>query len=208
MSFDHLAPWYDLAEWATAGTLLQRARTTWLDALDGRRAVLTAGEGHGRFAAACLARHPEASLTYLDASVGMMRVARRRLDRQRQVAQWIQADATDWNAPVAAYDAIATHFFLDCFDPASLTRVIDRLAGAATHDAVWLVTDFAIPDRGLTRWRARAMHAVMYAVFRRTTALSATRVTPPDALLRAHGFELAGRREYSLGLVRADLWRR
>jgi hypothetical protein len=48
----------------------------------------------------------------------------------------------------------------------------------------------------------------MYAFFRVVTALPARRQTPPDDLLRAHGFRLAGRREFEWGLLRADLWRR
>ena len=52
MSFDALAPHYDWMEALLAGRRLERARAAQLDALAGRRRVLSAGEGHGRFAAA------------------------------------------------------------------------------------------------------------------------------------------------------------
>ena len=52
MKFDRLAPHYDWMESWLAGERLQRARTSGLDALTGRRRILSVGEGHGRFAAA------------------------------------------------------------------------------------------------------------------------------------------------------------
>ncbi|BCS34973.1 SAM-dependent methyltransferase [Luteitalea sp. TBR-22] len=208
MSFDAIAPWYDGAETLLAGTLLQRARTTWIDAVAVDARVLSAGEGHGRFADALLQRRPAVELTCLDASPGMRRVAQRRLARHARLARWVHADATAWRPEPASYDVIATHFFLDCFDAASLDRVIDLLATAARPRSLWLVTDFAVPPAGLARVRAAAMHRVMYSAFRRLTTLQATRLTPPDPLLAARGFVLRDRREYSWGLVRADVWQR
>ncbi|MEO6245458.1 MAG: class I SAM-dependent methyltransferase, partial [Opitutaceae bacterium] len=106
------------------------------------------------------------------------------------------------------FDAIVTYFFLDCFPPEELTAVIDQLAGCATDDAIWLVADFALPARGVACWRARAAHYLMYAFFRRAVALPARRLTPPDERLRSHGFERSSRREFSLGLLHADVWER
>jgi len=208
VSFDRIAPWYDWAERCTAGPLLQRARVTWLDDLADRRHVLSAGEGHGRFAAALRQKYPDTALTCLEQSRGMAAVADRRLARAGTTTCWIHDDATRWVPTPASYDAIATHFFLDCFDPATLSDVIARLADAATDDAVWLVTDFALPPAGPRRWRAAVMHAVMYRCFRWATDLRTDRLTPPDDDLRARGFVLRHRREYSWGLVRADVWQR
>jgi len=131
MNFDRLAPHYDWLEALTAGGLLQRVRTACLGELAGRRRILSAGEGHGRFAAACAAR-----------------------------------------------------------------------------DAVWLVADFAVPAQGPARWRARAVHALMYAFFRGAVGLPARRLTPPDALLRWHGFERVREQTFNWGLLRAEVWRR
>lgn len=208
MSFDAIARYYDGAETCLAGTLLQRARRTWLDAVPASARVLTVGEGHGRFADALLAAHPRVDLTCVESSHGMITVARRRLARHGSEPTWVHADATTWTSEPASYDVVATHFFLDCFDAATLARVIETLARAARPRATWLVTDFSIPPSGPARWRAAAMHAVMYRAFRTLTGLQARRLTPPDALLAAQGFALQGRREYSWGLVRADLWQR
>jgi trans-aconitate methyltransferase len=207
MSFDRLAPHYDWLEAFTAGARLQRARTAWLPALRGCRRILSVGEGHGRFAEACAAAYPDAELTCVEASARMLQRAQRRLAGSPARVTWQQSDVFSWQ-PAEKYDAIVTCFFLDCFTPAELATVIEKLSACARPAAVWLVADFAVPERGLPRWRARATHALMYAFFRRATALSARRVTPPDDLLRAHGFTLMGRRETEWGLLRSDLWQR
>ncbi|HWA87590.1 MAG TPA: class I SAM-dependent methyltransferase [Opitutus sp.] len=224
-NFDRLAPHYDWLEALTAGPRLQRARTALLGELAGRRNILSVGEGHGRFAAACTARFPDARLTCVEASARMIARARRRLAARSQTNPdgrspsrtaapvagnviWHQADVLAWTPPPEKFDAIATCFFLDCFAPRDLTAVVAKLARGAARDALWLVVDFAVPARGLARHRARFVHALMYAFFRVATRLPARSLTPPDDLLAAHGFQLATRREFEWGLIRADLWRR
>ncbi|HEY8993259.1 MAG TPA: class I SAM-dependent methyltransferase [Lacunisphaera sp.] len=207
MKFDRLAPHYDWLEAFTAGQRLQRARTQWLDELAGCRHVLSVGEGHGRFAAAFLARFPEARLTCLEASPGMIAVGKQRVRAWADRVHWEQADALTWS-PTQPYDAVVTCFFLDCFPPDALASVVKRLADSTAPSAKWLVTDFAVPVSGAARWRARAVHALMYAFFRVAVALPARRLTNPDDLLAAHGFRLTHRREFEWGLVRSELWRR
>lgn len=207
MNFDRLAPHYDWLEAVSAGGRLQRARTAWLDALKGRPRILSVGEGHGRFAAACLARFPEAELTCVEASPVMLAVAQRRCQGLPGRIRWECGDVLAWQ-PAQQYDAIVTCFFLDCFPPDTLAAVVARLAGAATEDAVWLHTDFALPENGLARWRARAIHSLMYAFFRVFTGLPARKLTVPDADFARCGFDRAGSRDFEWGLIRAELWRR
>ena len=211
MSFDRLAPHYDWMETVLAGRRLQRARTAWLEALAGRTEILSLGEGHGPFAVACAQRYPAARLTCVDASAGMQERARRRAARAgiaEDRLRWIHAGMPGWTPPAEAFDAIVTHFFLDCFPPDTLASVISTLARGARPDAVWLVADFAVPAGGVARWRARAIHALMYSFFQHATRLGARRLTPPDEGLRAHGFTLAGRRTWEWGLLQSDLWTR
>ena len=208
MNFDCLAPHYDWMEAVMAGGLLQRARMNWLESLVDCRRILSVGEGHGKFAAAFGRRFPEAELTCVEASQRMLERGRRRTDRSGVSAQWMQAAVPTWSPPVRRFDAIVTCFFLDCFPPAQLRTVVAALAAGATDRAAWLLVDFAIPDRGVARWGAQAIHAAMYGFFRAATRLQASRLSPPDELLRAHGFRLAAHREFSYGLLRADLWRR
>lgn len=210
-SFDLLAPIYPAMERVLAGRRLQRCRTAWLDELQGARRLLVAGVGHGPALAEVLRRHPHLHITCVDASARMLVVARKRarqagLDMSR--LEFIHASLPGWQPPPGAYDAIATHFFLDCFTPEQLGPIVATLARAATPDVRWIVSDFTVPSRGPARWRALAVHRLMYLFFRVTTRLAARRVTPPDAVLAAHGFQLRRRQTHNWGLLHADLWQR
>ncbi|MCX6956163.1 MAG: class I SAM-dependent methyltransferase [Verrucomicrobia bacterium] len=212
MSFDRLAPHYTWMERALAGPRLQRCRTTWLEELAGCRRLLIAGVGHGHFLAACARRFPTAEITSVDASAPMLAAARVRARRSApnfSRLEFIHASLPAWQPPAAQFDAIATHFFLDCFAPEELARVVLTLARAARPSAKWLLSDFAVPEeRGWARQRARAIHATMYAFFRPIAGVQARRVTPPDELLRGQGFALARRQTSEWGLLHADLWTR
>ena len=207
MNFDRLAAHYDWMETLTAGGRLQRMRTHWLGELAGRKRILSVGEGHGRFAAACLARYPDAELTCVEASPAMLAVARARVGGLAGKVNWVGGDILAWQ-PDGTYDAIVTCFFLDCFPPETLAAVVAKLAAGAAPDAVWINCDFNVPARGWAHWRARAVHALMYGFFRVVVGLPARRLTPPDAELERQGFERAGRVEADWGLLRAEVWRK
>jgi SAM-dependent methyltransferase len=206
MNFDVVAPHYDWFEAFSAGNRLQRSRVAWLGKLAGCRRILSVGEGHGRFAEACAARFPGAELTCVEASRGMLARAKARTARSPGAIAWEHADVRQWT-PMGTYDAIVSCFFLDCFARDELEQVVRKLATVAAPNAVWLISDFNVPDRGLPRWRAKAVHALMYGFFRAVVGLPARRLTPPDRFLAEHGFSLEGRRESEWGLLRADCWR-
>ena len=141
MSFDRIAPHDDWMEAVSSGGLLQRVRTTWLADLEGCPRILSAGEGHGRFASACARRFPDARLMCLEESPLMLARGRWRVARTgppRGSVDRVCASLPAWGPPEGSFDAIATCFFLDCFDGRVLAEVIERLAGAATgHDVQW-----------------------------------------------------------------------
>lgn len=209
--FDRLAPIYPGMERLLAGTRLQRCRTAWIGELAGARHLLVAGVGHGPALAAVLRQHPGLHITCVDASARMLAVARRRARRagiDLGRLEFVHAALPDWQPPAGKFDAIATHFFLDCFTPEQLGPVVATLARAAAPEVRWIVSDFTLPPRGPARWRALAVHRLMYLFFRITTQLPARRLTPPDPVLAAHGFRLLRRQTHDWGLLQADLWQR
>jgi len=207
--FDRLAPYYGWMERLLAGRKLQRCRAAFLPAIPPPRRALVAGQGHGAFVAELLRVHPQVRCTCVDSSSVMLQAARARL-RQDGLddarAEFIQADLLDWAAPEAEFDLIVTHFFLDCFRPEQLERLMPKLSGAAAPKACWLLADFQEPASGPARWRARAIIELMYVFFRWATALPASQLTPPDPLLARYGFILGQRRTFDWGLLHSDLW--
>lgn len=210
MSFDRLAPHYRWMEAVLAGGLLQRCRTRWLADVGQPRRALLVGEGNGRMLVECARALPGCEFLVLDQSQAMLAQARRNWEKTgaNQSVVFQQADLREWRAGSARFDLLITNFFLDCFSPTELRRVVANLSAAALPNARWLLADFTVPATGWQRLRARAVLALAYGFFRCATGISASRVADPGELLRAEGFLLQRQERFNHGLLHADLWMR
>ncbi len=211
MSFDALAPHYRWMEFLCAGELLQSCRTRFLSQLRYAKNILICGEGNGRFLCQLLEENGVGQVTCLDASSRMLGLARARL-RKRHLdenrVQFYQADILSWRTPTQAFDAVVSHFFLDCFTPVQLERIVAQLAQSLKPSGQWLLADFREADSGFARLRSRSLLRLMYLFFRVVTQLPAHHLTDPDPLLRRQGLELENRLILNLGLLHTDLWRK
>ncbi|MFZ0827490.1 MAG: class I SAM-dependent methyltransferase [Verrucomicrobiia bacterium] len=211
MNFDRLAANYHWMEKLFAGGLMQRCRTTFLAHTKDRRHALLVGEGTGKFLVELLRANPRIQITCVEQCEGMIQQARQRLAREKLDGSHInfqQIDVLHWKPPPGEFDLVVTNFFLDCFRAEQLQKLIPRLAESATNDAIWLLADFRVPERGWRRWRAGAILASLYLFFKLMTSLSASWLTPPDNFLTDSGFKLSDRRLLSFGLAHADFWSR
>jgi len=197
-------------EFVLAGNKLQRCRTAFLDRVGNAQNALIVGEGNGRFLVECRRKLPTARITVVDASARMLAAARARLEHSgldSRGVQFIHTDTLCWKPDCASHDLVVTHFFLDCFPHQQLEQVVANIARSAAPGAAWLLADFQVPALGLSRIRALAIHASMYAFFRVATRLPARRLVPPDGFLTARNFVLHEQRTSEWGLLRSDLWK-
>lgn len=209
MSFDRLARHYGWMEAVLAGRTLQQARTAWLAEVGTPRRALLLGEGNGRFLSAALVDLPNTRFVCVDASAAMIEHARRAVPRRESArVEFIHQPLPAWRPEAEGFDLVVTHFFLDCFPAEPLEEIVATFASALGAGGSWLIADFVLPERGLARWRAQAIHAVMYAFFRRMTRLPATVLVPPEPFLSRAGLLRTGVREFEWGLIRSSLWRR
>ncbi|HEY5043883.1 MAG TPA: class I SAM-dependent methyltransferase [Verrucomicrobiae bacterium] len=211
MNFDRLAAHYHWMEVIFAGGLMHRCRTAHLARTKDCRHALLVGEGTGKFLAELLRANPEIQITCVEHSEGMIEQARECLRRERldeSRVHFKQMDALHWIPPAKKFDLVVTNFFLDCFRADQLQKLVPRLAGSASAEALWLLADFRLPGRGWRRARAVVILTVLYAFFKISTALSANWLTPPDKFLAAAGFKLVDRRLANFGFAHADCWRR
>jgi ubiquinone/menaquinone biosynthesis C-methylase UbiE len=206
-NFDRLAPLYDILESVLAGSLIMRARVAFLDRWPTEGEVLLAGEGHGRFLCELRKVRPSLKVTVVDASPGMICVARQRLRKVglgEEGITFVSMDLLQWKPET--YDVLCTQFFLDCFEGDDLKTVIEKLAASAKPGTIWHLSDFQKPDRGLPRLRAMAVLPLMYGFFRVFTGLSASRLESPHSQLGAKGFRSIARREWNLGLIYSEVF--
>jgi ubiquinone/menaquinone biosynthesis C-methylase UbiE len=212
VSFDTLAPWYRTLEWIAFGDDLQRCRVAFLREIAAPRRVLIVGEGNGRFLCEWLRLHPGVEVDCVDASRRMLRLARKRVDRELpdrvECVRFLHQDITSWTAPEHYYDVVVTHFVLDCFPEGALAGIIKTLARAATADANWLLADFCAPRNEWARLRARGWLALMYLFFRVTARIEARELVDPTPFMQGEEFALVRQHLFQKGMLKSEMWSR
>jgi ubiquinone/menaquinone biosynthesis C-methylase UbiE len=200
MNADRIARLYRWIEYATFGNALQQRRMAFLAEVAHARRVLVLGDGDGRFLEKLAEHNPQAHFDYVDLSGHMLALARARAGTER--VTYHQADALEIALPERGYDLIVTHFFLDCFDEAAATRLVERVTRAACPNARWLVSEFR------RTWWSPPILAGLYLFFRITTGLKTRRLIDHHPLLAGRGFRIARAQSAWCGLLASELWAR
>lgn len=204
--FDRLAAVYRWLEYATFGPFLARRRSAFLSEVRHCRRGLVLGDGDGRFTASLLAANSSVGIDAVDASPAMLHALLCRAGSHSSRVRVCPADARRWQPPVAAYDLVATHFFLDCLTGEEVGGLAKTLRPALAPSALWLVSEFAVPAGAFGRLLARPLIALLYWIFARLTGLRVRRLPDHRSALREAGFALL-RSETSLhGLLISELW--
>lgn len=206
MNFDRIAPFYGWMERWLAGGCMQKCRMAFLGEIKEPRRALLMGEGPGRFLKELCDRFPDTDVTVIDGSKEMLEISRRAVGGNPRV-EFVNSMIGDWETE-NRYDLIATHFVLDCFSAERMEEAVTKLAGLATDDADWLLSDFEIPERGISRWRAKWIVGMLYRFFKMTAELHGAGLHPADEALRKNGFELSGKKPASWGLMKGEWWTR
>jgi len=207
VSFDRLAPHYHWLEAVGFGSVLQKARTRWIETVSRPKRVLTVGEGTGHFLRKFVRVHRDAVVDCLDGSARMLELARLHTSGPVNRVRFFKEDILSWTPP-ESYDLLVTNFVLDCFPQNELKLVVGKLAGVASPGAYWLLADFCIPKTIFARTHAKIWLATLYSFFRTTTGIRAKRLVDPTPELQANGFVCLKRSEWRLGLIKSELWQK
>lgn len=207
MNADRLARLYRWVEYAAFGRTLERCRFERLGELAEARRVLVLGEGDGRFVNRLVRENGAARVVIMEASTRMVRVAKQRLGATERV-EWRMGDVLAAAWPEGPFDAVVTHFFLDCFREEEARQVVRQASERLTPGGLWVVSEFCEPEAGCRRLHARAWLGVMYLFFRWTTGLRTNRLPDWRGLLERAGFRCVARRQWRWGLVASEVWRR
>ena len=204
-NFDHVARIYRFAEYLALGPLLQRTRTHFLHDLPPRHQALLLGDGDGRFLARLLARRPHLSALAVDTSATMLQLLRHRCQPHIHRVRTLQASALTVTPPPDT-DLIVTHFFLDCLTQPELTTLTHQIAANTAPGTLWLLSDFAIPQRPILRPLAALYIRFLYFAFRVLTGLRVTHLPNHQSALTAAGFTCIARHELLCGLLYTEIW--
>ncbi|HEX6773011.1 MAG TPA: class I SAM-dependent methyltransferase [Acidobacteriaceae bacterium] len=205
--FDRLARLYFWMEYLSFGPYLQRCRCLRLPQINHRKRALVYGDGDGRFLKELARVAPSLQITAVDASEAMLRRARLRLPANPSV-QWVHADARQWEPPRNRFDLVVSHFFLDCFDEEEIAGIVSRVNAAAADDAVWVVSEFAIPSGPFSGRAGRLIVGALYLAFGWMTGLTVRQLPDYAGVLGGAGWQLEDRRQLLRGLLVSEVWRR
>lgn len=207
---DRIAQWFELAERLSFWNALEQRRFAYLNRLKESRRAILCGEGDGRFLVALLEANPAIEITYIDSSRGMMRIAERRvrgLDRTRRSrVNFHCGNVMEFVPPHRDYDLVATHFFLDCFAPMEVSRLIARMNQWTHPRAKWLVSEFHYGESAFGRlWTSIVIRGV-YAAFGALTGLRVNQIPRYAPLFLSAGFRLQESDMALGGLLISELW--
>jgi ubiquinone/menaquinone biosynthesis C-methylase UbiE len=206
-TFDSVASFYPLLEQTVFGSTLSRARGFFISRVTEGNNILLIGEGNGRFLFEMVKQTSSGSVTVLDSSARMLAAAAQRLasvDRCSRI-EFIHADILEWLSPVAHYDRVVTHFFLDLFTPCGICRVVEKISRLATEDTLWINVDFTSESRCL---RQEFLMWTQYRFFQLTAGIEAARLFDADPYIRQAGWEILERSSLDSGWISGHLMSR
>jgi SAM-dependent methyltransferase len=205
--FDRLARVYRWMEYLSFGPALSRCRTEFIPDLAHCRNALVLGDGDGRFTARLLAANPAVQVHAIDASPAMLRALVHHAGKDAAHVHTEVADARAWQpANSNPYDLIATHFFLDCLTTAEIRMLAERIHSATASNALWVISEFAVPRSFFGRIAARPLVATLYRAFGLLTGLEVRSLPDHARALSQAGFKLVHRRTRWFGLLVSECW--
>jgi SAM-dependent methyltransferase len=208
--FDRLARMYRWMEYFSFGPYLQQCRSLRIHEMVCCRSALVCGDGDGRFLAELMRNAPKIRAAAVDASSQMLLRGARRLPPEAKVrllhADMLVCDPAEF--PEAPFDLVVSHFFLDCFSDAEIAALLPRVNAAVDKAALWVISDFAIPQRGPARLLGTWIVRGLYLAFGLLTGLKTRRLPDHARVMHKAGWLLEDRQDLLWGLLVSERWRR
>ncbi|MEP1095013.1 MAG: methyltransferase [Cyclobacteriaceae bacterium] len=135
-NFDFVAPFYDWLAMLVFGETIERSTSHYLSEIGKDANILIVGGGTGNI----LKSLPKCNqITYLEKSVKMMTRSKRKA--RNRAMQFVEMDFLDFET-TDRYDFLICPFFLDCFQEATLTEVLNRIKQLLRYNGRLIVSDF------------------------------------------------------------------
>lgn len=211
-NFDSVARAYRWMEYFSFGLLLERCRLHFLMRCSQAHHALILGDGDGRFTARLLETNPTVRVDAVDASSQMLAVLRERAQRSCRDADTRfaikEADIRKFTPENGDYDLVVSHFFLDCLTDSEVAALIKRLSPHLTPNAIWLVSEFAVPEKGWRRFGAQMLIRSLYFAFSFLTRLRVREIPDYAKAFDAKGFLRVDETAYLGGVLITEVWQR
>lgn len=177
MSFDRIAPLYNIGENVFFGNQLNLARTIFISEFAKCRSVLLLGEGRGRFLQELLAINRKCSVTIVDSSSSMVRYQKSKIstsDFDRVYFKCVSIESFSTNKK---FDLICSFFFWDCFTARQIDKLVASYSTLLLKNGLWINSDF-IDSVNFKNYIPFLKIRLLYLLFHLTTEIRAWRVEP------------------------------
>lgn len=205
-NFDRLAGVYRWMEWLSFGGRLWRCRCAFLPEIRTPRRALVLGDGDGRFTARLLRENPRVRVDAIDLSPAMLASLMERAGKDRARVRPLLADVREGLPDAEGYDLVVTHFLLDCLTTSEVEALAARVRRKLADDALWVVSEFAVPQGWFGRFVARPVVSLLYWAFGWMTGLRVRRLPDWTEALERAGFVRLQRRNWLWGLLTSEIW--
>jgi SAM-dependent methyltransferase len=211
-NFDRLARVYGWMEALSFGPWLRRCRCAFLEEIKDCKRALVLGDGDGRFTARLLRENPVVEIDAVDMSPAMLNALVRRAGVNRHRVRTQVADLRSWSPELPDggegrdYDLVVSHFFLDCLTTAEVETLAARVRPLLADDAVWVVSEFAVPAGWFGRWVALPVVGFLYRAFGWMTGLRVRELPDYACAFERAGLQLERRRNWMGGLLVSECW--
>lgn len=192
--FDGIARYYDRLKKLTFGNRLDAATRYYLHEIEPNSKVLIIGGGTGEI---LMYLPPDLSLTYVEKSSSMIRIASQ---KRASGIDFIQLDFKDFETE-ADYDYVICPFFLDLFDNDELVSIVGKISKLLKRDGKLLVTDFQSVGR-----RHQILIWLMYRFFRLSANIQARHLPDIDQIIIHSNFQRFKSRQFSHGLIFSHIY--
>ena len=191
VSFCRLARVYNLLEKLVFREALEKTRFACLDSISRSDKILLLGEGDGRFLEKLTKVNPNCSVTVFDNSPTMLALAKTRVPSTFQgEVHLYKKDATNFPFSFEMFDAVVTHFFLDCFTEETLSALLEKLSSTLRPGGKWLIADFVEPSPTALWFIPQFLCLrLLYVFFRLTCGIEARSVVSPQNTLKGLGLK-------------------
>jgi len=202
--FSILSPIYDFLGSLMFQGSLHSSQTFFLDKLQEAKHVLILGGGTGRFLVDLLKRVKVEKVSYVDISPGMIKQAKRKVQRLGIDDQVEFICGGLELIPDDKFDLICTHYFLDCFSDDELIGVYELLKEKLSENGVWHFTDFYL-DQESSSFR-KAQVRFLYFFFRMSCGLKVDKLANFKSLFEESGFKEREQKFFRRKLFRSALY--
>lgn len=178
--YNKIARFYDWLSRLVYGKSLIRSQRCLLSLIPAGSSVLVVGGGTG-WILEDISKLPQPgiSVTYVEQSASMMRLAKKREIGNLRVDFDCQPFET--YGGMQKFDCLFTAYFLDNFSSVQLPSIFQKLSGLLKEGGIWLYADFVDQKKGGPVWQ-KLLLKLMYLFFRICCGIEATKLADPGPL--------------------------